>query len=220
MTLSDHWPLFGLRIRTPTLELRTPSDADLADLVQLVLGGVHDPETMPFTTEWTDAESPELERGALQYCWGCRASFSAGSWDLPFVVVADGTVVGLQNLTASDFPTLRTAETGSWLGLAHQGRGIGKEMRRAIVHFGFECLGALAITSSAMADNVASQRVSLATGYEPNGTSVVNRRGVRTEQIRYRLTRQRWLETRSGSGIGVEGFEACSTMFGLGWARR
>jgi len=215
MSLLDHWPLLGLRIRTPSLELRTPSDADLVALVDLVLGGIHDPETMPFTTEWTDTESPDLERGALQYWWGCRASFSAENWDLPLAVVSEGTVVGVQNLTARQFPTLRTAETGSWLGLAHQGKGIGKEMRRAIVHFGFECLGAMAITSGAMTDNVASQRVSLATGYEPNGTNVVARRGGRAEQIRYILTRQRWADFCSNSDVQVEGFEACRAMFGL-----
>ncbi len=216
MTLSDHWPLFELRIRTPSLELRTPTDADLTELVELVLGGIHDPDTMPFTTEWTDTQSPELERGALKYWWRCRANFSAASWDLPFAVISNGTVVGVQNLTASDFPTLRTAETGSWLGIAHQGKGIGKEMRRAVVHFGFECLGAMAITSAARKDNLASQRVSLATGYEPNGTNIVNSRGMRTEQVRYLLTRQRWVESRSDSDIRVEGFEACSAMFGLG----
>ncbi len=218
MALSDHWPLFGLRIRTPSLELRTPTDADLAELVELVLDGIHDPATMPFVTEWTDTESPQLERGALQYWWGCRAGFSAESWDLPFLVVSDGAVVGVQNLTGRDFPTLRTAETGSWLGLAHQGKGIGKEMRRAIVHFGFECLGAVAITSGAMVDNVASRRVSLAVGYEPNGTSVVNRRGVRTEHIRYLLTRQRWEESRADDDVRVEGFEACRAMFARGAA--
>lgn len=215
MVLSNHWPLLGLRIRTPSLELRTASDADLEALVDLAVGGVHDPQTMPFTTEWTDTESPELERGVLQYWWRCRANFSAESWDVPLAVVSEGTIVGVQNLTASEFPTLRTAETGSWLGIAHQGKGIGKEMRRAVVHFGFECIEAMAITSSAMTDNLASQRVSIATGYEPNGTNVVNRRGERTEQNRYILTRQRWTEFRSDSDIQVEGFEACRGMFGL-----
>lgn len=222
MSLLDHWPLLGLRIRTPSLELRTPSDDDLAALVDLVLGGVHQPETMPFTTEWTDVDSPQLERGALQYWWGCRAGFSPQKWDLPLVVQHQGVIVGVQNLIAADFPTLRIAETGSWLGMAHQGKGIGKDMRRAVVHFGFEYLGAMAINSAAMVDNIASQRVSIATGYEPNGTDVVVSRGVRTEQIRYVLTRQRWDELRTDadfdsdrSAIEVEGFEACRAMFGL-----
>lgn len=219
MPLVDHWPLLGLRIRTPSLELRAPTDDDLVDLVDLVQGGIHDPQNMPFTNEWTDAESPALERSALQYWWGCRASFSAESWVINLAVVREGTIVGVQGLEATGFPTLRTAETGSWLGRAHQGQGTGKEMRRAIVHFGFECLGAVAITSSAMFDNPASHRVSLATGYEPNGTQVVNRRGERTEQIRYLLTRERWAELRAdanpGSDIEVDGFDACREMFGL-----
>ncbi len=220
MSLSEHWPLFGLRIRTASLELRPPTDADLAQLVELVLEGIHDPETMPFVTGWTDAPSPELERGALRYWWGCRAGFDAGNWDLPFAVVHDGAVVGVQNLTATDFPTLRTAETGSWLGLAHQGKGIGKEMRRAVVTFGFDCLGAHTITSGAMVDNLASQRVSLAVGYERNGTDTVNRRGVPTEQYRYRLTRQRWAEVSADADVEVhiDGFDACAAMFGLGEA--
>ena len=73
MAIETHWPLLGLRITTPSLELRTPSDADLATLVDLVLAGIHDPHTMPFTNAWTDTESPDLERGALQYWWRCRA---------------------------------------------------------------------------------------------------------------------------------------------------
>jgi RimJ/RimL family protein N-acetyltransferase len=215
MSLVDHWPLLGLRIETPNLELRTPTDADLEALADLVSNGVHRPETMPFTTEWTDADSPELERGALQYWWRCRADFSPKQWDVPLAVVNGGTIVGVQGLAANEFPTLRTAETGSWLGLAHQGQGIGKEMRRAVLHFGFECLGAKAITSAAYTDNPASQKVSLATGYQPNGINVVQRRGDRAEQIRYILTRDRWEEVSAESDVRVEGFDACREMFGL-----
>jgi hypothetical protein len=37
---------------------------------------------------------------------------------------------------------LREFESGSWLGREHQGRGLGKEMREATLHLGFEGLGA------------------------------------------------------------------------------
>ncbi|MDH4279279.1 MAG: GNAT family N-acetyltransferase [Acidimicrobiia bacterium] len=198
-----------------SLELRKPTDPDLAELVDVVRAGIHDPQTMPFTTAWTDAESPELERRVLKYWWRCRSEFTPQQWDLPFVVVSEGTIVGVQSLAASNFPTLRTAETGSWLGLDHQGAGIGKEMRRAIVSFAFECLDALAVTSAAYMDNRASQQVSLATGYEPNGTVFEERRGERAEQIRYILTRQRWSELQTNAEIHIEGMEACRDMFGL-----
>lgn len=215
MGIEEHWPLLSLRITTPSLELRTPSDSDLSALVDLVLTGIHDPQTMPFTNAWTDVESPDLERGALQYWWRCRAEMTPLQWDLPFAVVSDGTIVGVQSLAAHSFPALRTAETGSWLGLDHQGAGIGKEMRQAIVWFAFECLDALAVTSAAYSDNRASCQVSLATGYEPNGTVYEQRRGERAEQIRYTLTRQRWSQVKPNADIRIEGFEACRDLFGL-----
>ena len=121
----------------------------------------------------------------------------------------------MQSLAANNFPVLRTAETGSWLGLAHQGSGIGTEMRRAIVAFAFEGLDALAVTSAAYSDNRASQHVSLATGYEPNGAVFEQRRGERAEQIRYILTRERWSEVKPDADIHIEGMEACRGMFGL-----
>ncbi len=215
MSLSDHWPFFALRIGTPRLELRPPTDTDLDALIDLARRGVHDPATMPFTTPWTDVPSPDFEREALQYWWRCRAELSPQRWDLVFAVEYQGELVGAQNLTSSDFPDLRTAETGSWLGLEHQGRGIGKEMRAAIVAFAFDHLGALSITSSAFIDNPASQAVSLATGYEPNGFDVSTRRGERAQRICYLLTHDRWLTTRADDPISVSGFDACRTTLGI-----
>lgn len=215
MPLIDHWPLFGLRIRTPRLELRSPTDDDLCELLEVARAGVHDPATMPFTVAWTDLTSPEFEREALRYWWRCRAECTVSSWALPFAVALDGELVGLQSLAATDFGELRTAETGSWLGRAHQGRGIGTEMRAAVLHLAFAHLGALAVTSAAFVDNVASRRVSVATGYQPNGTSFALRRGERDEQIRFLLTAERWPEVRPDFAIEVDGFEPCRSFLGL-----
>jgi RimJ/RimL family protein N-acetyltransferase len=214
MSLAEHWPLFGLCITTPRLELRIPTDDDLADLVRVAADGVHDPATMPFTTPWTDAESPELERQTLQFFWRCRAEVSPEEWHLTFAVFVDGEPVGVQGITATDFAALRTPETGSWLGRRHQGQGIGKEMRAAVVHLAFEELSALAVTSAAFVENPASQRVSLAVGYEPNGTGFALRRGKRGEQIRYLLTRDRWLATRPPFPIEATGVEPCLPLLG------
>ncbi len=214
--LSDHWPFFALEITTPRLVLRPPTDDDLEELVAVARRGIHDPATMPFTVPWTDTASPAFEREALQYWWRCRAQLSPDTWDLVFAVDFDGHLVGAQNLTSTDFPVLRTAETGSWLGLEYHGRGIGKEMRAAIVGFAFEQLGALAVTSSAFADNAASQKVSLATGYQRNGTDVVTRRGERAERAHFLLTRERWLRSRPDIPIAVSGFDGCRAALGLG----
>ncbi len=215
MGIEDHWPLFGLRIITPRLELRYPTDSDIAELAELAAKGVHDPEMMPFTTPWTEHASPVLERNSLQHWWRMRAELTPTNWCLGMAVVSDGALVGLQNISAKDFPTVRNAETGSWLGINHHGQGIGKEMRAAIVHFTFEYLKAEAVTSSAFLDNIASQRVSEAIGYEPNGTAYAERRGERGEQILYLLTRKRWTETRTDMAIEVRGFEPCRPLLGL-----
>ena len=52
--LTDVWPLFGLVLRTPRLELRVPSLEQLAALAELADEGVHDPAAMPFLVPWTD----------------------------------------------------------------------------------------------------------------------------------------------------------------------
>jgi RimJ/RimL family protein N-acetyltransferase len=215
MTIVDHWPLFGMRIKTESVELRVPTDDDLLELLKVARGGVHDPSTMPFLVPWTDQVSPEFERSFLQYHWGCRARWSAASWDLNFVVVVDGRIVGSQGISAANFAILRTIETGSWLGLEFQGQGIGKAMRSAVVAFAFEYLGAERITSGAFFDNPASQRVSQATGYEANGSNVVMRRGVAAEQLRFVLTKQSWGAYEAGAPITVEDFEPCRPLFGL-----
>jgi hypothetical protein len=46
---------------------------------------------------------------------------------------ADGAPIGIQSLSATGFAVDRTVETGSWLGAASQGRGLGAEMRAAVL---------------------------------------------------------------------------------------
>lgn len=70
----------------------------------------------------------------------------------------------------------RSLETGSWLGRAHQGQGIGTRMRQAVCAFGFDHLGAVEITSGAFVDNPASLAVSRKVGYRPNGVVRLQRR--------------------------------------------
>ena len=189
------WPLFDLRIRTRHVEIRLPSDDDLTGLARLALKGVHDPTFMPFLHPWTDEQSPELERGLLQWGWRHRATWSPNDWSFNGAVLVDGELVGVQSLMAKDFATLRSVKTGSWLGTAHQGQGIGKEMRSAILQFAFEGLDALEAHSGGFVDNESSLAVSRALGYEENGRRTVLRRGVPTELLDVRLDRSKWRQT-------------------------
>lgn len=213
MSIVDHWPLFGLRISTERLELRVPTDDDLAEMLEVARLGIHDPAIMPFLFPWTDQASPQFERSFFQFHWGCRARWTQTSWDLNFVVVVDGKIVGSQGIAANNFPSLRSVETGSWLGREFQGHGIGKAMRSAVASFAFEHLNAERVTSTAFFDNPASQHVSLATGYKPNGTTVTVRRGVSAESRHFVLERQYWEANTIRKPIVVEGFEACRPLF-------
>ncbi|MFZ0668370.1 MAG: GNAT family protein, partial [Acidimicrobiales bacterium] len=170
--LVSHWPLFGLRVVTPRLEIRMPRDEDLGRLLDVILAGVHDPTSTPFTIAWTDVESPRLERNSLQWWWRQRAQWSADKWSFCGAVFVDGSPVGVQDLNAESFSRLRTVETGSWLGIEHQGRGLGKEMRAAILHLAFDGLGAIEAYSGAWNDNPRSLGVSRAFGYVDNGEAL------------------------------------------------
>jgi RimJ/RimL family protein N-acetyltransferase len=213
--MNQWWPLAGLRLTTPRLELRVPADGDLTELAGLAAGDIHDPEVQPFGVPWTDAAPTDRARGTLQYQWSQRARWEASNWSLDLVVVHDGAIVGTQAISAPDFATLREVATGSWLGQPHQGRGIGTEMRAAVLHLAFAGLGAHYATSGAFTDNIASQRVSRKLGYADDGIERQVRRGQPATLLRLRLDRETWQATRTVP-VEISGLEACLAMFGLG----
>jgi RimJ/RimL family protein N-acetyltransferase len=208
-----HWPLFRLRVRTPRLELRYPDDDDIVVLADLAAKGVHSADFMPFAHPWTDVPSPEQERASLQHHWHTRATWTAAEWHLPMATVVDGAIVGVQAMIGRNFAATRTVGTGSWLGVDHQGKGVGKEMRAAILHLAFAGLGAVRAESGAWHDNRPSLGVSRALGYEENGDEVALRRDVADRQIRLVLRRDRWEQSRRDD-IEIIGLEPCLSMFG------
>jgi RimJ/RimL family protein N-acetyltransferase len=207
-----YWPLFNLAVHTPRVELRYPDDDLLTELASVAAKGVHDPATMPFSQPWTDQPPGELERGTLHYHWRSRAEWTPAAWTCEFVVLMDGVVVGAQALSAKDFRELRCFETGSWLGREHQGRGIGKEMRAAVLHFGFAGLEAVCATTSAFDDNAASLAVTRALGYRDNGVTYEVRRGERARQLRFMMDRDQW-DSRRRDDIDIVGLDACIDLF-------
>jgi RimJ/RimL family protein N-acetyltransferase len=210
----SHWPLHDLRVRTPRVELRPPDEQIMFALVDLADRGVHDPDFVPFLRAWTLEPDGERQRHSLQYYWRCWSGWTADSWELPFAVFVDGTLVGTQGMLATSFPVTRTFETGSWLGIAHQGQGIGKEMRAAILHFGFVGLGARRADTGAIEGNDRSVGVTRSLGYVENGQTVKARDDERIICNEYRLERADW-EARRRDDITIEGLEPCLPMFGL-----
>ncbi len=194
MTLGwdDLHPFFGLTLRTEGgVELRYVDDDLLPALAAVAAEGIHDPSWQPLT-EWTDVGDLDRARSVVQHVWRTRAQQSSEHWFLSFAVLRDGVVVGRQDLEGGKFAVTREVSTGSWLGLAHQGRGTGTAMRLAVLSLAFDHLGARSATTAAWKDNGPSNAVSARAGYERDGEGVAVVRGERREEWRYRLNAERW----------------------------
>jgi len=204
-------PLYGLRIRTPRLELRLPTDAELVELYEVAAGGVHPDEEMPFAVAWTDdlALAP-----FLAYHRASRETWSPESWKFDLGTWLDGTLVGVQGIGADDFARTRTIATGSWLGARFQGRGVGTEMRTAVVELAFRELAAVAVTSSAFEFNRASRGVSEKLGYRIVGRDTLSPRGTPMPHLQLRLEREDW--AGAPFAVEIEGADACLRLFGAG----
>ena len=212
--LAEYWPVFGLRLATPRLILTPMCDDDLVETLDVILSGIHESSRMPFAMPWTDAPPDELVANTLRYYWTARGATTPAKWSVPFIVRMGGVLVGMQDLMSTDFAVTRTVSTGSWLGMAHQGKGIGAEMRSAVVQFAFDHLRAERADSGAFADNPASLRVSAKLGYVSNGTAVRQRRfGERALEQRLTLSPKDF--RRPGWDVQIAGFVTCRGCFGL-----
>jgi RimJ/RimL family protein N-acetyltransferase len=209
---ASFWPLFELVVRTPRLELRLPREAEFAAFIELADGGIHDPDTMPFFFPWTDLEPGPRAQGTAKWLWGHRANWSPDKWTFTAGVFVDGRPVGMQDVAAENFRAVRSVETGSWLGRPHQGQGIGREMREAILHLAFAGLDAQEALSGAFEDNVASIATSRAVGYEENGEGRGLRRDSSGRTVRFRMGRDAWKRLRRDD-IEIVGLDGCLDMF-------
>ncbi|MEU4565707.1 GNAT family N-acetyltransferase [Micromonospora sp. NPDC023956] len=212
--LIDHWPLLGLRVRTARLELRLPTEDELAELAEVAAQGVHEPGERRFLVSWADSAPAERARSVVQTHWRRRGEWTPQSWSLDLVVFVEGRPVGVQDVWAREFAVRREVATGSWLGLAYHGRGIGTEMRAATLHLAFAGLGAAHATSASFVDNAAPLAVSRKLGYEPDGISRDLCAGEVLVSQRLRLTRERWERTERRT-VSLTGLEPCRELFGL-----
>jgi RimJ/RimL family protein N-acetyltransferase len=76
--MSRHWPLFDLRITTPRLQLRLPTEELCDQLVDTILEGVHDPDRMPFSIPWTRA--PVGQQDVFAKNFPITRQVESGSW--------------------------------------------------------------------------------------------------------------------------------------------
>ena len=217
------WPLFDLRLRTPRLELRLPTDEDLLALTRVAREGVIDEGRTVFLVPWHELPSPAFERQFLLHWWSVRGNWSPAAWVLGLAVVADGQPIGIQDLMAHDFGVRRVVSSASWLGHRYHGHGYGTEMRAAVLALAFDGLGAQIAESGYFEGNAASARISEKLGYEANGEETYAVGGKAVVEHKVRVTRETW--RREAVPVTIEGLEPCLQLFGVGalpadeWAR-
>ncbi|HEX4679749.1 MAG TPA: GNAT family N-acetyltransferase [Gaiellaceae bacterium] len=189
-TLFPH-PLTRLRVRTPRLELRLATRAELRALGELARRGIHDPAAMPFGVAWTDdSDRPGFVDEAIKHHESRIREWRPDDWCLNLIVFNRGRPAGVQSVRSERFGEQRTVDTGSWLGREFQGQGLGTEMRAAALYLAFEGLGATLATSGAIEGNPQSLGVSRKLGYEIVGAHMVSPRGVPVEHTDLELRRE------------------------------
>lgn len=214
MEIPDPWPIAGLVLRTPRLELRPDDDGGVRELVEEAYLGVHPPDQQPFFFPWTDSAPADMGRESMQFYWAKRAAFAPQDWTLNFVVRAEGRVIGTQGVGAKQFAITREVLTGSWIGMRHQRRGYATEMRAAVLMLAFDHLGAVAARSEAFTDNHASNAVSRKLGYRPDGTASLVRRGAAATMGRLLVDPSTF--ARPDWTVRVEGLPPCLGLLGAG----
>lgn len=210
---SHYWPLFDLRLVTPDLELRPMTEADQPALADALSA---DLELDPAATVYDLPDEPR-RRGVIswQRYWRAYGTWHPDAWRLNFAVRADGQLIGAQELEGNDFRVLRTVDTSSYLVPTSRGRGLGRQMRAAVLALAFGPLGAEAAITSAWHDNAASLGVSRSLGYRPNGETLHRRGDGADAMVHLRLLRADWLAGGAGDDVRIDGFDVCRPLFGL-----
>lgn len=212
--IADYWPLLGLRLRTPRLELRLPTEEELVGLAEVAVTGIHRSGERPFFSRWPERPAAEVARTVVQGQWRKRGAWKPDHWALELAVFDhDGQPLGTQELRAENFAGLREVASSSWLGVGHHGHGLGTEMRSAVLHLAFAGLGADYAVSASFVDSAASLSVSRKLGYRPDGITRDVRDGRVLVTQRFRMARDEWERTQRPE-VTVTGLEPCLEFFG------
>ena len=205
------WPLHGIGLHTADLDLTVMTEADLPTMWALL---PDDLELNPHATTYAGLDVPANRRAVLaQGYWRALGMWSPDDWALPFVVRSAGTVVGAQWLEGPDWRSDRTVDSSSWLVAGARGRGLGRQMRAAVLALAFGSLGAEAAISSAVADNAPSLGVSRSLGYHDTHRSVLEHSGQTLQHVR--LDRATWDASGRSRHVVVEGVDPALPLFGL-----
>ncbi|WP_120004157.1 GNAT family N-acetyltransferase [Nesterenkonia muleiensis] len=200
-TLDQVWPPFGLLIESPRLILRQIRETDFPGYLAAASSGIMRTARNSFASPWDENSPEKMAKNSLTWLWSRRASIGPDSWYLMLAVFTkdeDGgerQLIGMQDVWGQKWRVLRTVNSGSWMRSDHQGRGLGKEMRAAMLMWAFDHFGAEYAESGAYDWNEASLGVSKSLGYFQSGTTrVTDAHGKQPEwEIQLRLPKNDFL---------------------------
>ena len=208
---SDVWPVHGIHLRTADLDLQVMTEGELGVLAAALPDDV---QMNPRATRYAGLDDRANRRAVLaQGYWRALGLWSPDDWALPFVVRSRGELVGVQWLEGPDWRSDRTVDSSSWLVTSARGRGLGKQMRAAVLALAFGPLRAEAAVSSAVVDNASSLGVSRALGYRDTHRSVLEHSGETLQHVR--LDRARWVGSGQSHGVVVDGVAPALPLFGV-----
>jgi RimJ/RimL family protein N-acetyltransferase len=218
--LADAVPLFSIRVRSARLELRLPHPDELPALASAAASGIHLPGERPFLggpgeTAWALLPPQERAMSLIQWNLAALGSWRPAKWRLELGVFLDGQPIGVQAVHAEHYAITRQVTTGSWLRLDHHGKGLGTEMREAVLALVFDHLDGAWARTCTYDHNKASNRVSEKLGYRPDGLDVVAKQDGQAHLVRrYRMSKSDWA-SMARSTVHVEGVAEVSSWFGL-----
>jgi RimJ/RimL family protein N-acetyltransferase len=207
-----YWPLADLRLSIGDVTLRPMSEDDIGPLSERLPDDVELDPALP-TYAGRDGR---LARGTTvhQTYWHSLGTWRPESWNLPLLVSVDRAPVGVQTIEADDFASRRAVGSSSWLITAARGRGVGRQMRLAMLALAFDGLAATVAETTAWHDNIASLAVSRRIGYVDNGVYQHADRGRVDEMRRMRLTHAAW-SRQPRADVRIDGLAPCRPFFGL-----
>jgi RimJ/RimL family protein N-acetyltransferase len=195
-----------LRIETLRVALVVGDDALVDRLGDVAAEHVTPMNPTPFRVTWDHLPAEERKAfivGRQAECWD---TFSLEGWRVPLVVCVDGVPVGEVLLSGQRFREARTFGTAGWLGEPWRGQGLGFEMRRAALQFGFGALSADRAITQSFSDNAAALAVTKRLKYDLSGASLyVGGGNTGRRLLHHRLGRRKWESYVRSDRITMEG---------------
>lgn len=175
-------------LETKRLILRKILPTDESDMYEYA----KDPETSRFLL-WEPHSSRSFTRAHLLYLQNQyqRAAF----FDWALVEKESGKMIGTCGFTEI-YEKEKRAEVGYVIAPAFHRKGFAPEALSKVMEYGFEALGLLQLDARFMEENLASEKVLLRSGFQPNpkGKETILKRGKKQRILTYSITKDEYFK--------------------------